>query len=117
MLAGHVTVGGVTSLTVTVCVQVALLPEPSVAVQMIACGPTPVNVAGSGGTLVIVGEPVQLSVAVAAGPVYVAWQDAFAFSVTFAGQEITGAITSAKVTVCVQLTLLPQSSVAVQTIL
>jgi hypothetical protein len=59
----------------------------------------------------------QLSVPVAAGPVYVAWQLALAFSVTLAGQEITGAIASTRVTVWVQVILLPQSSVAVQTML
>jgi hypothetical protein len=67
--------------------------------------------------LVIVTLVSQLSVPAAAGPVYVPWQLALTFSVTFAGHVIAGGVTSTKVTVCVQVELLPQSSVAVQTML
>jgi hypothetical protein len=74
-------------------------------------------VAGSGGLLLTAGAASQLSDAVAAGPVYVAWQLAFACSVTFAGQVMTGAMPSTKVTVCVHVLVLPDASLAVQTML
>jgi hypothetical protein len=76
-----------------------------------------VNVAGIGGLLVIETLASQLSEPVAAGPVYVAWQFAFACSVIFAGHVIVGGTASTTVTVCVQVAVLPESSVAVQTML
>jgi len=46
--AGHVTVGGVLSVTVKLVVQVALLPAASVAVTVIVCAPNPTNVPAAG---------------------------------------------------------------------
>jgi hypothetical protein len=76
-----------------------------------------VNVAGSAGLLLMAGAASQLSDAVAPGPVYVAWQFALVLSVTFAGQVMTGAIASTRVTVWVQVLVLPETSLAVQTML
>jgi hypothetical protein len=68
-LAGQVITGGTESLNVTVCVQVAVLPEASVAVHTMLWAPAPVKVAGTTGLLLMPGVPPQLSVAVAGGPV------------------------------------------------
>src|SRR5438046_6620733 len=46
--AGHVTVGGVLSVTVKLVVQEALLPAASVAVTVIVCGPRPTSVPAAG---------------------------------------------------------------------
>jgi hypothetical protein len=56
-------VGAVLSITVWFTVHVAVLPEPSVAVNVIVVVPKP-SVDPAAGLCVIVGEPVQLSVAV-----------------------------------------------------
>ena len=56
-------VGAVASTTVWFTVQVAVFPEPSVAVKVIVVVPNP-KVAPEAGLCVIVGLPVQLSVAV-----------------------------------------------------
>src|SRR5881394_3714670 len=52
--AGHVTVGGVLSVTVKVVVQLALLPATSVAVTVIVCGPTPTSVPAAGDWLKVI---------------------------------------------------------------
>ena len=62
MFAGQVIVGASVSTTVTTCVQVVVLDAPSVAVQVTVVLPIG-KLAGA--LLVIVGETVQLSVAVA----------------------------------------------------
>jgi len=46
--AGHVTVGGVLSVTVKLVVQEALLPAVSVAVTVIVCMPRPTSVSAAG---------------------------------------------------------------------
>jgi hypothetical protein len=46
--AGQISVGGVASVTVTIVVQLALLPAASVAVTVIVCVPRPTNVPAAG---------------------------------------------------------------------
>jgi hypothetical protein len=60
MFAGHVTVGAMTSLTVTVNVQVPVLPDASVAVQVTVVVPTG-KLEPDAGAHMTVGVP-QLSV-------------------------------------------------------
>ena len=57
-VAGHVIVGGVVSLTVTICVQVEILPDASVAVHVIVVLPTGKQL----GALLVMLCTVQLSV-------------------------------------------------------
>ena len=61
--AQTVIIGAVLSITVWFTVHVAVLPEPSVAVNVMVVVPKP-NVAPDAGLCVMVGDPVQLSVAV-----------------------------------------------------
>ena len=61
--AHTVIVGAVASITVWFTVHVAVFPDPSVAVKVMVVVPKP-NVAPATGLCVIVGEAVQLSVAV-----------------------------------------------------
>jgi len=64
LLAGQVIEGGCVSLTVTLKVHIAVLPAPSVAVQVTVVVPF-VKAEPDGGVHVTPGEAVQLSVAVA----------------------------------------------------
>ena len=64
-LAGQVMLGGVTSLTVNVVVQVSVLPAASVAVTVTTCGPGPTGVPANG-LCVLVTAPGHESEAVAA---------------------------------------------------
>ena len=117
--AHTVIVGAVASTTVWFTVQVAVFPLPSVAVSVIVVVPKP-NVAPATGLCVIVGEAVQLSVAVTP-PVKSgadAWQDPLA--VMLAGVEaqavITGSVSSTTVWLTVQVAVFPAPSVAVSVI-
>src|SRR4026207_2198724 len=111
--AGHVIVGGVTStVLVIVCTQVALLPQPSVALYVLNVVSVQPDVLVLSLTKVIVIGPVQLSVSVTSvmsgagtGPLHI--------MVGAPGQVIVGGVTSTVlVIVCTQVALLPQPSVA-----
>jgi hypothetical protein len=60
--AGHVTVGSMSSVTVTVKVQVPVLPDPSVAVHVTVVVPTG-KLVPDAGTHMTVASPVQASFA------------------------------------------------------
>src|SRR5882672_10338519 len=112
MLAGQVITGPWMSRTITRCWQVALLPLPSVAVQVTRLVPTG-NCAGA--LLVTVTVP-QLSLAVGLPRTTpVAKQvPAFALTVTSAGQVIVGGWLSRTITRCWHVAVFPLLSVAVQ---
>lgn len=110
--AGHVMVGGVTSLTVTCTVHVAALPPLSVAVHVTWVVPT-LNWPEFPQTPVILTAP-SLSLAVAAGNGTVV-EAPVAFTVNSAGHVMVGGVTALTVTVTVQVADLPAWSVAVQT--
>src|SRR6185369_8783670 len=64
--AGQISVGGVASVTVTIVVQLALLPAASVAVTVIVCVPRPTNVPAAGDWVrVIAPSALQLSLTLA----------------------------------------------------
>ena len=109
-LAGAVIVGFVLSITVTVCVAVFTFPLPSVTVHVIVVVPN-ANVAGA---LFVTEATEQLS-AVTGVPnaTPVAAQEAFAFTVMFAGAVIVGKVTSVTVTNCVAVFTFPLPSVTV----
>src|SRR5438034_1096432 len=63
--AGQITVGAVSSVTVKLVVQVALLPASSVAVTVIRCAPRPTTVPAAGAWLKMIAlGPLQLSLTV-----------------------------------------------------
>lgn len=103
------------SLTLTVKAQVEELPVPSVARKVTEVTPMSKMEPEAGPKIrVIVGEAVQLSVAVALGKVTVAAHCPVVLpTVILPGQVIVGGVTSSKVTVNVQLWVLPAPSVAV----
>ena len=117
--AHMVIVGAVLSMTVWLTVQVAVFPAPSVAISVIVVVPNP-KVAPEAGLCVIVGEAVQLSVAVTP-PVKsgaVPWQEPSA--VMLLGVEahtvIVGAVLSMTVWFTVHVAVFPAPSVAVKVI-
>ena len=119
-LAGQVIVGGWLSLTVMVWTHDELLPELSVAVQVICTVPT-----GYGSVMGLLSLRLgtaatvlsQLSVAVATPTFTLAEQSPGKLTVvTLFGQVMLGASVSFTVTVWVQDELLPEPSVAVQVI-
>jgi hypothetical protein len=116
-------VGGVVSVTVTVCVQLVMLPAASVAVHVIVVAPTgygsvnnrpslrlPTTETAPGQLSVAVATPGSTAVAqgVAPAPVSV---------ITFDGHVMIGGVVSVTITVCVQFAMLPAASVAVQVII
>ena len=109
--AGPLISGAVTSVTVTVWMQVAVLPLASVAVHVTAVVP----MGNAVGALLIHVTPVQLSLAVGV-PKFtpVAVQPLFIVVCTFAGQVIVGITSSVTVTVWVHVEVFPLASVAVQ---
>ncbi len=116
ILAGQVILGGVTSFKVTVKVQLAVFPLPSSAVSVIvSTSLCPLSTVLEAGLCVMVGLAVQLSLTAAGAcdPTTPA-QLASAATVVLAGQVILGGVTSFKVTVKVQLAVLPLPSLAVR---
>ena len=109
--AGHVIEGACVSVTVTVCVQLAVLPFTSVTVHVTVVVPTGYE----DGALFVVDATPQLSLVdgVPNATPLAAHDPASADAETFAGQVITGACVSVTVTVCVQLAVLPFTSVTV----
>src|SRR5881296_1554866 len=117
--AGQITVGAVSSVTVNVVVQVALLVAASVAVTAITCTPNPTSVPAAGDWLnVIPFVPLQLSLAVTAPSTSgtAARQFVPALTLVGAGQLTVGAVSSVTVKVVVQVALLVAASVAVTVI-
>src|SRR5438552_12303910 len=114
MSAGQVMTGGAVSLKLMVCRQVALLPQPSVAVQVRRIMPLPVQlVVSNASTKRMLAIPLQVSVAVARPALSVVGAMVHS-SVRSAGQVMSGGAVSLKLTVCRHVALLPQPSVAVQ---
>jgi hypothetical protein len=114
MLAGQVMMGATLSKATIVCVQLLLLPQPSEAIQVrMIPNPSWQEPPTITSLKVIVGVPVQLSVAVAV-PVFPGKVLSVQFIVTFGGHVIAGAILSSTDIICKQVLELPQSSVATQ---
>ena len=109
---GHSTTGAVSSTTVTVKVQLAVLPLSSVAVQVTVVVPMP-RMLPEAGTATTATTLSQSSVAVGRSKVATAWQRSFAAKVRLEGQVITGSVVSSTVTVKLQVLELPAASVAV----
>src|SRR5205823_918330 len=117
--AGQLTLGTVVSVTVKVVVQVALLPDSSVAVTVIVFVPNPTSVPAAGDwTRVIPLVPLQLSLAVTPLNTFgtAAWQLPSALAFVTAEQLTVGTVVSVTVKVVVQVALLPAPSVAVTVI-
>jgi hypothetical protein len=110
IFTGQVMAGATLSSTKMVCTQVDVLPQSSAAFQVLfmvySCGHAPATV-----TLekVMVGEPSQLSVAVAV-PVFAGNVLAVQRTVIFGGQVKTGPALSSTKMVCTHVPELPQSS-------
>src|SRR5437867_4667154 len=105
MLAGQVITGPWMSRTITRCWQVALLPLPSVAVQVTRLVPT----GNCGGALLVTVTVPQLSLAVGlpnATPVAKQVPE-FTFTVTSVGQVIVGGRLSRTITRCWHVAVFP----------
>ena len=107
--SGQVIVGGVTSWITIFLLQVAVLPQASVAVQVRVI--PPVQPGDTASTNVMDTLPLQLSEAVAVPKSGCAGQSN---GVTTVGQVIVGGVMSRTVMVRLHVAVLPQSSVAVQ---
>lgn len=96
--------GRTLSVTVTVCVQVAVFPLASVAVQIASVLP----IGKAEGALFVTDTPAQLSLATGVPKsTPVAVQPLLVVACTFAGQAIVGVVVSVTVTVCAQAITLP----------
>src|SRR5439155_1727539 len=119
VVAEQVTVGAVSSLTVNVVVQVALLVAASVAVTVITCVPNPTSVPAAGDWLKIIPlVPLQLSLALTPPKTSgtAARQFVPPLALVGAGQITVGAVSSVTVKVVLQVALLVAASVAVTVI-
>src|SRR5256886_4101957 len=117
--AGQLTVGAVSSLTVKVVVQVALLVAASVAVTVITCVPNPTRVPAVGDWLKVIPlVPLQLSLALTPAKTSgtAARQFVPALALVGGGQVTVGAVSSLTVNVVVHVALLVAASVAVTVI-
>src|SRR5438552_446145 len=95
--AGQLTVGAVSSVTVKVVLQVALLVAASVAVTVITCIPNPTSVPAAGDWLKVIPlVPLQLSLALTPpnSPARPATQLVPALALVGAGQITVGAVSS-----------------------
>ena len=117
VFAGHPITGGVLSVTEIVCIQLAVFPQMSVAVQVrrmvFSCGQLPGIIISTGTTG---GDIVQLSVAVAV-PVLAGAVLSEHSMVTLAGQVIDGGTSSSTLMDWAQVALLPHSSVALHVLI
>ncbi len=118
LLAGQVMLGSVTSLTVTVKVQVVVFPLPSSAVNVtVSVVSSPVRVSFASGICVTAIVVAQLSVVAAAVKSGIeALQSASKSKVISAGQVILGEIASFNVISKVQVSVFPLPSSAVKLI-
>jgi len=117
--AEQFTLGAVVSVTVKVVVQVALLPDSSVAVTVIVWAPGPTSVPAAGLWLTVIAlVPLHASLTVTPPRTSgtAAWQLASALAPRTAEHSTLGAVVSATVKLVVQVALLPASSVAVTVI-
>src|SRR5258705_72769 len=117
--AGQLTAGAVSSLTVKVVVQVALLVAASVAVTVITCTPRPTRVPAAGDWLKLIPlVPLQLSLALTPPNTSGTAARQFVPALTLVGavQLTVGAVSSVTVKVVVQVALLVAASVAVTVI-
>ena len=105
MLPGHVITGSSVSFTVTVKLLVALLPWPSLALQLTVVGPR-AKLLPLAGVQVTVAVP-QLSVAVTAKVTLLAQELPEVLTLMLAGQVMTGGCVSLTVTVKLQTAVLP----------
>src|ERR1041384_480143 len=113
MLAGQAMVGGSISLTMTLKVQLAVLPEPSVAVCVTVL--VPLAKVEPLGRLQLTVTFVQLSLASTVHVTLDATQvPAVVFVTISAGHVMVGGWMSLKMMVKLQLAVLPEPSVAVQ---
>jgi hypothetical protein len=112
-LLGHVIVGRSVSLTVTVKLQVLVLPLASVAVQITVVTPFE-NVEPDGGLNTTVTLVEQLSVALAENVMFEAehWPGSVG-RIIFDGQEMVGGVWSRTTTNCWQVAVLPPASLTV----
>src|SRR5205809_3220589 len=107
-------VGGVVSTNVMCWMQVAVLPQPSVAVQVRSIPGTPAQPAAVAASAKVIDTgAAQLSVAVAE-PVWPGSVGSPHWSCWSAGQVIVGGVVSMTVMCWTQVAVLPQPSVAVQ---
>ncbi|GAL69212.1 hypothetical protein JCM19301_2967 [Jejuia pallidilutea] len=109
ILAGQLIVGSTLSITVTVCVQVAVFPEPSVTVQVTIVSPNGYVLGAS----LVTEATEQLSSVIGVPKFTVETSQAAASILTLmlAGQVIVGFSSSVTVTVCVQVVVFPEPSV------
>src|SRR5438552_12681741 len=117
--AGQITVGAVSSVTVKVVVQEALLVAASVAVTVITCTPNPTSVPAAGDWLKVSPlVPLQLSLALTPPKTSgtAARQFVPVLTLVGAGQLTVGAVSSLTVKVVVHVALLVAASVAVTVI-
>src|SRR5881398_2009661 len=117
--AGQITVGTVSSVTVKVVVQVALLVAASFAATVTTCTPNPTSVPAAGDWLKVIPlVPLQLSLALTPPNTSgtAARQFVPALTLVGAGQVTVGAVSSVTVKVVVQVALLVAASVAVTVI-
>src|SRR5204863_518587 len=105
-------VGAVVSTMVMVCLQVAKLPQSSVAFQVRVMTPV-LPQPGAKASVWLMATLPQASLPVAV-PVALGSVEAVHSTVVLAGQVIDGLVVSTTVMVCTKLVLLPESSVAVQ---
>src|SRR5256714_79756 len=118
-VAEQVTVGAVSSVTVKVVVQVALLVAPSLAVTVITCTPNPTSVPAAGDCVSVIPlVPLQLSLALTPPKTSgtAARQLVPALELVGGGQLTVGAVSSVTVKVVVQVALLVAPSLAVTVI-
>ncbi len=112
LVAGCVLItGNCPSSTVILNVQDELLPQASVAVEVTVVVPKE-NTEPDAGTETIATAPLQLSVAVGVKFTTAVQEPIGVETVIFAGQVITGAVTSFTVIICVHNAELPHTSVA-----
>src|SRR6266581_2481492 len=116
---GQITVGAVSSVTVNVVVQVALLVAASVAVPVITCTPNPTSVPAAGSWLKVIPlVPLQLSLALTPPNTSgtAARQFVPALTLVGAGQLTVGGVASVTVKVVAQVAMWVAASVAVAVI-
>jgi hypothetical protein len=110
--AGQTIVGSSTSVTVTICSQVAMFPLPSVTVQVTVVLPSG-NTAGASLVTEAI-EQLSSTVGVPRTTPLAVHSSASVFTATGAGQTIVGSSTSVTVTICSQVAMFPLPSVTVQ---
>ena len=101
MFAFNVMTGGVLSMTVKLTTLLVKLPTPSLAVTVIACGPTPTIVPAAGLWAMVAPPQLSLAELPATTSGITAWQLALAEAVESAGTDSVGGTSSITVITCV----------------